>query len=112
MDNMDSMEKLNGEFVDKKVGGFKYWFWTIWTYIFNIAATYFAFFGFGEKAGATGLYFSLLTLVGGAFAIQAGSWAKGTGKRTKPLLVSFIWGLVNVAIACVILYIVMPIIKG
>ena len=109
---MDNFDKLNNEFVDKKVGGFKYWFWLICSYVFDVIGLFFAGFGFSAKAGGTGLYFSLLTLVLGAFAIQVGSWAKGTAKRTKPLLISFIWGLIDVAIACVILYIAMPIVNG
>lgn len=103
---MDNMEKLNGEFAEVKVGGFKYWAWMIISYICNVVGIFFAGFSFTEMAGNIGFYFNLLTLVFGAFAIQTGAWAKGNGKRNKPLTVSFIWGLVDVAIGCVFLYIV------
>lgn len=111
MDN--SFDKLNNEFIDKQSsGGFKYWFWGICAYVCDIIGLGFAGFGFTEAAGGIGLYFSLLTLVLGAFGIQTNSWAKGSGKRGKFLLGSFIFGLVDVAIACIILYIAMPIIKS
>lgn len=102
---MDNMDKLNGEFADVKVSGFKYWAWMIISYICNLVGVFFSIFSLTSYAGKTGLYFNLLTLVFGAFAIQTGAWAKGNGKRNKVLTVSFIWGLVDVAIACVFLYI-------
>lgn len=108
MDN--SFDKLNNEFADVKVGGFRYWFWTICSYLCCIVGVGFAIFSFTEMAGGPGMYFNLLTLLFGAFAIQTGAWAKGNGHRSKALWVSFIWGLVDVAIACIILYIVMPMI--
>lgn len=111
MDN--SFDKLNNEFADAgRSGGFKYWFWLVISFLCDIVGLFFFAFSFTEKAGNIGMYFSLLTLVFGAFAIQTGAWAKGAGPRTKPIWVTFIWGLVNAALACVVLYIVMPMIKG
>ena len=55
------------------------------------------------------LYLSLLC---GLFGCQTNAWAKGTQARNKPLFISFIVNLGVAAFACVILYIILPIVNG
>mgnify|MGYP003256341259 CR=1 FL=1 len=107
MDN--SFDKLNSEFADKARGGFKYWFWSVFAYVFavvGVAVGVFALLPGNNK------YLSLLTLLCGAFGAQTNAWAKGTQARNKQLKISFIANLVVVAFACVILYIVLPAVNG
>ena len=103
MDN--SFDKLNDQFADKARGGFKYWFWLIFSYIFVVLGI-----AIGIYAVLPGhnRYVSLLTLLCGAFGAQANVWAKVTQASNKPLFVSFVANLAVVAFACVILYIILP----
>lgn len=107
MDN--SFDKLNSEFADKARGGFKYWFWTVFSYIFIVLGA-----GIGIYAVLPGnnRYLALLTLLCGAFGVQTNAWAKGTQPRNKLLKISFIANLVVVVFACVILYIILPYVNG
>ena len=107
MDN--SFDKLNGQFADKARGGFKYWFWLIFSYLF--AALGIAI-GIYAVLPGNNRYISLLTLLCGAFGVQANAWSKGTQARNKPLFVSFVINLAVVVFACVILYIILPYVKG
>ncbi len=112
MDN--SFDKLNNEFADKGRSGFKYWFWMIWSYLFIVLGAGFCVFGFLPASGGVGMYFNLLTLLCGLFGVQTVFWAKAGygGAWTKPLRVSFVASMVVVVIACIVLYIVMPYVKG
>ena len=107
MDN--SFDKLNDQFADKARGGFKYWFWLIFSYIFAVL---------GVTVGVYALlpgnnrYLSLLTLLCGLFGVQTNAWSKGTQTRNKPLFVSFVANLAVVVFACIILYIILPYVKG
>lgn len=107
MDN--SFDKLNGEFADQARGGFKYWFWLVFSYLFVVV---------GAAVGVIALlpdnnkYLSLLTLLCGLFGLQTNAWAKGTQARNKVLRVSFIANLAVLVFACVILYIILPYVNG
>jgi hypothetical protein len=105
----NSFDKLNSEFADKARGGFKYWFWLIFSYLFAVVGV-----GFGVYAVLPGnnRYIALLTLLCGAFGVQTNAWSKGTQARNKPLQISFIANLVVVVFACVILYIILPYVNG
>lgn len=108
---MDNFDKLNAEFAD--VGGqkrgFKYWFWMIFAYLFDVAGV-----GFGVFALLPGnnKYISLLTLLCGLFACQTAAWGKGKGTWNKPLRIAQFAGIAVVAFAAVILYIILPIVNG
>ncbi len=103
MDN--SFDKLNSEFADKARGGFKYWFWLGFSYIFAALG---AAIGIYALLPDNNRYLSLLTLLCGLFGAQTNAWAKGTQARNKPLFISFVINIVVVVFACVILYIVLP----
>ncbi len=107
MDN--SFDKLNNEFADKARGGFKYWFWLIFSYIFALLG---AAIGVYAVLPGNNRYLSLLTLLCGLFGIQTVFWSKGTQGWNKPLRVSFVAGLVVLVFACVILYIILPYVNG
>ena len=107
MDN--SFDKLNDQFADKARGGFKYWFWLIFSYIFVVLG---AVIGVIALLPGNNRYLSLLTLLCGAFGAQTNAWAKGTQARNKPLFVSFVANLAVVVFACIILYIILPYVKG
>ena len=107
MDN--SFDKLNSQFADKARGGFKYWFWLVWSYAFAILGVA---LGVYALLPGNNRYLSLLTLLCGAFGAQANAWSKGTQARNKPLLISFIANLVVVVFSCIILYIILPYVKG
>ena len=94
MDN--SFDKLNDQFADKARGGFKYWFWLIFSYIFVVL----------------GAAIGIIALLCGAFGVQTNAWAKGTQARNKPLFVSFVANLAVVVFACIILYIILSYVKG
>lgn len=98
MDN--SFDKLNSEFMDKKTSGFKYWFFLIITFVFDVIGV-----GFGVYSLSHNQYISLLTLLFGLFGTQTVYKAKGTGSWNTATKVGFILSLVVVAIACVVLYI-------
>ena len=107
MDN--SFDKLNSEFADKARGGVKYWINLVLSYLFavlGLAIGIFALLPDNNK------YLSLLTLLCGLFGCQTNAWSKGTQTRNKPLLISFIANLAVAAFACVILYIILPIVNG
>lgn len=107
MDN--SFDKLNSEFADKARGGAKYWINLVLSYLFavlGLAIGVFALLPDNNK------YLSLLTLLCGLFGCQTNAWAKGTQARNKPLFISFIVNLGVAAFACVILYIILPIVNG
>lgn len=106
---MDNFDKLNSEFADKAQGGFKYWFWMIFSYIFAVLG---AAIGIYAVLPDNNRYLALLTLLCGAFGVQTNAWAKGTRARNTALRVSFIANLVVVAFACVILYIILPYVNG
>ena len=106
MDN--SFDKLNEQFADKARGGFKYWFWLIFSYIFAVLGVA---IGIYAVLPGNNKYLSLLTLLCGAFGVQTNAWSKGTQSRNKALFVSFIWNLIVVAFACVILYIILPLVN-
>ena len=78
MDN--SFDKLNDQFTDKARGGFKYWFWLIFSYIFVVLG---AVIGIIALLPGNNRYLSLLTLLCGAFGAQTNAWAKGTQARNK-----------------------------
>ncbi len=103
MDN--SFDKLNSEFADHARGGFKYWFWLIFSYLFVVVG---AAIGIIALLPDNNKYLSLLTLLCGLFGLQANAWSKGTQARNKLLQVSFIANLVVLVFACVILYIILP----
>lgn len=106
---MDNFDKLNSEFADKAQGGFKYWFWMIFSYIFAVLGVA---IGIYAVLPDNNRYLALLTLLCGAFGAQTNVWAKGTQARSKALRVSFIANLVVVVFACVILYIILPYVNG
>lgn len=107
MDN--SFDKLNSEFADKARGGFKYAFWLVCSYLFDVL---------GLAIGVYALlpdhnkYLSLLTLLCGLFGIQTNAWAKGTQPRNMALKISFWAGMAVLVFACVILYIILPYVNG
>ena len=107
MDN--SFDKLNSEFADKARGGFKYWFYLVLTYIFVILGI-----GIGVYCLLPGnnRYISLLTLLAGLFGLQAVYKAKGTQGWNGVLRVGQIASFVVLAFSCVILYIILPYVKG
>ena len=111
MDN--SFDKLNNEFVDKSRSGAKYWIWLVISFIMEIAGFVVGIYAIiaqaTQSSGPRG-YLSLLTLLGGLFGLQTASWAKaaGGGKWNLALKVAFGIGIGVAAFACVILYIVMP----
>ncbi len=107
MDN--SFDKLNNEFADKARGGFKYWFWLIFSYLFAVAGLA---IGIIALLPGNNRYLSLLTFLCGLFGVQTNAWSKGTQPRNKALMVSFIVNLFVVAFACVILYIILPYVNG
>ncbi len=107
MDN--SFDKLNSEFADKARGGFKYWFWLVFSYIFAVAGTA---IGIYAVLPGNNRYLALLTLLCGLFGVQTNAWSKGTQARNKVLMVSFIANLAVAAFACVILYIILPYVNG
>ena len=56
---------------------------------------------------------NLLTLADAVRSgVQTNAWAKGTQARNKPLFVSFVANLAVVVFACIILYIILPYVKG
>lgn len=107
MDN--SFDKLNDEFADKARGGFKYWFYLVLGYVFA---------GIGAAIGVFSLlpgnnkYLSLLTLLFGLFGLQAVFKAKGTQGWNLNLRINMIFNAVVLVFSCVILYIILPYIKG
>ena len=107
MDN--SFDKLNNEFADKARGGFKYWFWLICSYLCDIAGLAVGIYALLPENNR---YLALLTLLGGLFGVQTNAWAKGTQPRNLPLKISFFAGLGVVVLACVILYIILPLVNG
>ncbi len=107
MDN--SFDKLNSEFADKARGGFKYWFYVVLTYIFIVLG---AGIGIFALLPDNNRYLSLLTLLAGLFGLQAVYKAKGTQGWNTLLRVGQIASFVVLAFACVILYIILPYVKG
>lgn len=109
MDN--SFDKLNAEFADVSNAkrGFKYWFWLVWSYLFTVIGLAIGVFALMPERNK---YLSLLTLLCGLFAVQTAAWGKGPGHWDKPLRVGQLAGIVVVAFAAVILYIILPILNG
>lgn len=107
MDN--SFDKLNAEFADAGRSGFKYWFWMIFAYLFMLAGLA---VGIYSLLPGNNRYLALLTLLGGLFGLQMAAWSKGSGPYTKPLRVVQIGSFVVLVLACVILYVILPYVKG
>ena len=109
MDN--SFDKLNAEFADvgNQKRGFKYWFWMIFAYIFDVLGVAIGIFALLPEKNK---YISLLTLLCGLFACQTAAWGKGQGTWNKPLRIAQFAGIAVVAFAAVILYIILPIVNG
>ncbi len=107
MDN--SFDKLNSEFADKARGGFKYWFYVVLTYLFDLVGA-----GIGVYAllPDNNRYLSLLTLLAGLFGLQAVYKAKGTQGWNTVLRVGQIASFAVLVFSCVILYIILPYVKG
>ena len=111
MDN--SFDKLNNEFVDKGKNGVKYWIWVVISVIMEAAGLLVGIFAIYKQVTASSGprgYLSLLTLLGGLFGLQTASWAKAAagGKSNTVLRTLMIAGIAVAVFACVILYIVMP----
>jgi hypothetical protein len=87
--------------MDKKTSGFKYWFYLIITFVFDVIGI-----GFGVYSLSSNQYISLLTLLFGLFGTQTVYKAKGSGSWNKATKFGFILSLVVVALSCVVLYIV------
>ncbi len=107
MDN--SFDKLNSEFEDKARGGFKYYFWLVFSFIFAVLGVAIGVYAVLPEHNR---YVALLTLLCGAFGAQTNAWAKGTQARNKALKISMIVNLAVVVFACVILYIILPYVNG
>ena len=99
MDN--SFDKLNSEFQEKKTSGFKFWFFMILTFLFDIIGLVFGIYSLSHNQ-----YISLLTLVFGLFGTQAVFKARGTDDWKPLTRFGLILSLVIVVLACVVLYIV------
>ena len=110
MDN--SFDKLNSEFADKSRSGAKYWIGLVISFIFEIAGLAVGIYSLTHLNVGVGGYLSLLTLLGGLFGVQTASWAKSGQPFNTPLKVSYGFGIAVAVFACIILYIVMPAIKG
>lgn len=107
MDN--SFDKLNSEFADKARGGFKYWFNMVLSYVFAVLGTA---IGVYALLPDNNRYLSLLTMLCALFGTQTNAWAKGTQPRNKALKISFIFNMAVLVFSCVILYIILPYVKG
>ena len=105
----NSFDKLNNEFAEQARGGFKYVFWMICSYICDIAGLA---IGIYALLPDNNRYLALLTLLGGLFGVQTNAWAKGTQPRNLALKISFWAGMAVCALACVILYIILPYVNG
>jgi hypothetical protein len=105
----NSFDKLNDQFADKARGGFKYWFFLVFSYIFAVLGTA---IGVYALLPDNNRYIALLTLLCGLFGWQSVYKAKGTQGWNLALKVSLIFNFAVLGLSCIILYIVLPYING